>query len=66
MIISDLHISIKERVVNNAIREVFPWALHGLYGFYMKQNVKNKFKNDKVTTIFDHPSRGYHTLYFDN
>ena len=52
--------------INNAVIEVFPLASHGLCEFHMKQNVINRFKNDKVTTIFDHASRVYRTSNFDN
>ena len=45
---------------------MFPLALHGFCGFYIKQNVRNRFKNDKITTIFDHESRVYHIPNFDS
>ena len=61
MIISDCHIS-----NNTAIIEVFPLASHGICRFHMNQNVKNRFKNDKMTTIFDHALRVYRTPVFDN
>ena len=39
----------------------FTWSLW----FSLKQNVRKLFKNDKVTTIFDHASRAYRISYFD-
>ena len=45
---------------------MFPSASHGLCIFHIKQNIKNRFMNDKVTTIFDHASKVYHTSDFDN
>ena len=61
MIISNLHISI-----NNVVKELFHLVSHSLYGFHKKQNVINRFKNEKVTTIFDHASKVYRTSDFDN
>ena len=61
MIISDHHISI-----NNTTREVFPLVSHSLCGFHMNQNVRNRFKNENVATIFDHASRVYCISNFDN
>ena len=61
MIILYCHIN-----MNNVVREVFPLASHALCGFHMKQNVKNRFKNDNVTIIFNHASKVYHISDFDN
>ena len=40
----------------------FTWSLEIPY----EANVRNRFMNDKVTTIFDHASKVYHTSNFDN
>ena len=61
MFISNCHKSI-----NNVVIEVFPLTSYGLYGFHMKQSVRTRFKNNKVITIFDHASKVYRTLDFDN
>ena len=54
IIISDRHISIK-----NVIAFVFSEAAHGLYGFHMKNNVSNTYKNLDVTTLFVKTSMVY-------
>ena len=55
IIILDRHISIK-----NEVASVFPQAVHGIYGFYMKNNVSSTYKNPDVTTLFVKASRVYH------
>ena len=45
------------------MEEVFPNAAHDLYDFYMKKDLK-KYKNEKVTDIFQHASRVYYTKTF--
>ena len=52
--------------INNDIRKMFPLASHDLCEFHKKQNVKNRFKNEKVTAIFDHASKVYRKSDFDN
>ena len=46
IIILDRHISIK-----NAVASVFPEAIHGLYDFYMKNNVSSTYKNPDVIAL---------------
>ena len=41
-------------------------ASHCLCRFNMKKNVRNRFKNDKMITIFDHASKVYRTSKFYN
>ena len=45
------------------VNEVFLDASHGLCGYHMKQNLK-KYKNEKVTNIFQHALRVYHPADF--
>ena len=59
IIILDRHISIK-----NAVASVFPEVAYGLYGFHMKNNVSNTYKNLDVTTLFVKASRVYRTDKF--
>ncbi|EOY12401.1 Uncharacterized protein TCM_030916 [Theobroma cacao] len=47
MFISDQHLDIKK-----AIQNAYPEAHHGLCGYHLKKNFKNKFKRDDVCMLF--------------
>ncbi|WRX12264.1 MULE transposase domain - like 3 [Theobroma cacao] len=47
MFISDQHLDIKK-----AIQNAYPEAHHGLCGYHLKKNFKNKFKRDDLSMLF--------------
>ncbi|KAK0593323.1 hypothetical protein LWI29_034749 [Acer saccharum] len=61
VIISDRHKSIEK-----AVRTVFSNSLHGNCIFHLSQNIRAKFKNDKVQKFFFKAAKAYRVSEFES